>query len=384
MKLRIFAALLCLCLLFTACAAVPGQPQGTQVTNLTAQEQEKQPDTTEPPEQSQQEFVPAVYEELPVEDSYYHYGNMQKVLGDTNIVRYGDKVLFNGTINTENGYQRSRLCAYDLTTGEVRLFCNIPNCNHDTSACRYLSFPQSNLEYYGGTVYAQTHQSSIKVLGDGEWNSLNISPDEAWHAYGDLFTIIGRNLRFYEDGQGEPRTIMKDYEYLCNVVFGRYLYSHSCSGLVRVDLLADNPVKETVMEEVHCMVEGNHIYYIDDLKETGTYYLYRCDMDGNNSELLLDQPILPASLNFDDEYLYFRLYTGYEEHKIDDTEDCADIYRMSKADPTQVEKIATLPETAYMIFTVPEEDVVFVIAYRSDNIYVMKRDGSGLKKLELE
>lgn len=378
MKLRIFAALLCLCLLFTACAAVPGQSQETGNADQPVQNQEKQPDTTEPPEQSQQEFVPAVYEELPVEDSYYHYGNMQKVYGSTNFVRYGDKVLF----NTEEG--KRGLYAYDLNTGEVGLYCEIPNCNHDTTECRRQRLYRDNMEYYDGKVYSHSFRDRSAVLEDGTWTALKISAGQVWHAYGDLFTIIGRNLRFYEDGQGEPRTIMKDYAYMSNVVFGRYLYSHSGRGLVRVDLLADNPVKETVMEEVHCMVEGNHIYYIDDLKETGAYYLYRCDMDGNNSELLLDQPILPASLNFDDEYLYFRLYTGYEEHKIDDTEGCADIYRMSKADPSQVEKIATLPETAYMIFTVPEEDVVFAIAYRSDNIYVMKRDGSGLKKLELE
>lgn len=380
MKLRVFAALLSLCLLLTACAAVPGQPQGTQVTNLTDREQEKQPDTTEPPEQSQEEFVPAVYGELPVEDSYYHYGNMQKSAAGECFVRYGDQVLFRGTVNMDNGYQRSRLYAYDLETGEVRYFCNIPNCNHDTSACRLLSLPRVNLEYYGGKLYSHSYFSDPVVLEGSQWEYLDIRANRSWHAYGDLFTIAGYKLQFYEDGQGEPRTIMTDYNYMMNVVFGRYLYSHSCVGLVRVDLLADNPVKETVMEEVFCMVEGEYIYYVDDAEKTDTYYLYRCDMDGSNSELLLDQPILPASLNFDDEYLYFRLYT---EKKIDRTEDGKDIYRMSKADPAQVEKIATLPETAYMIFTVPEEDVVFVTTYRGNNIYAMKRDGSELKKLEL-
>ena len=51
-----------------------------------------------------------------------------------------------------------------------------------------------------------------------------------------------------------------------------------------------------------------------------------------NGWLLLDKPVLPASLNFDDEYLYFRLFT---DQKIDGTEEGKDIYRMSKADPSQ-------------------------------------------------
>lgn len=129
------------------------------------------------------------------------------------------------------------------------------------------------------------------------------------------------------------------------------------------------------------------IYYVDTAEESDTHYLYRCDMDGNNSELLLDQPILPASLNFDDEYIYFRLYT---DSSISRTEDSKDIYRMSKADPTQVVKIATLPETAYVIHTVPGKDILFVNAWgryvngiNVQNVYVMNTDGSNLRMLEL-
>lgn len=375
MKTRILAVLLCTCVLLGACSGVPNDTQGTEAATLATQEPVKQPDTTEPPVQSEKEFVKAVYEELPVEDSYYLYGNMQKINADDNFVLYGDKVLFPG------GKKPRGLYSYDLNTGKLELYCETPGCSHDTTECRLLRLPRSNLEYYDGKVYSHHHFSTVKVLEDGEWKSLGIYADEAWHAYGDLFTIAGRNLKVYEDGAGEPRTILRDYQYLANVVFGRYLYSHSCAGLVRVDLLANNPVKEVVMETVFCMVEGDHIYYIDDAEETSTYYLYRCDMDGKNSELLLDKPVLPASLNFDDEYLYFRLFT---DQKIDGTEEGKDIYRMSKADPSQVEKIATLDQTAYMTFTVPGRDVLFVNTYPyGSGVYVMDSDGSNLRKLEM-
>lgn len=376
MRTRIFAMLLCLCLLLSACAAVPGEPRETEVANLSAQEPVKQPDTTEPPAQAEKEFVKAVYEELPVEDSYYHYGNMQKTNAGDNFALYGNKVLFPG------GQKPRGLYSYDLDTGKLELYCETPGCSHDTAECRLRRLPRSNLEYYGGKIYSHTHGSPVKVLEDGEWKSLGIYADEAWHAYGDLFTLNGNKLRVYDGGVGEPRVILEDYHYLSNVVFGRYLYSTTGFELVRVDLLADNPTKEVLLDVGYCMVDGNHIYYIDTAKETDTCFLYRCDMDGKNSELLLDKPVLPASLNFDDEYLYFRLYT---DQKINGTEDGKDIYRMSKADPTRVEKIATLPQTAYMTFTVPGRDVLFVVAYsasRDSDVYVMKRDGSDLRLLD--
>lgn len=382
MKMRFLLILLCACLLLGACTATPGESQETKTGDAPAWEQEKQPDSTEPPVQAEKEFVKAVYEELPVEQSDYQYGNMQKGSAGDNFVIHGDQVLFVG------GSTVRYLYAYDLTTDKVQRFCDIPGCDHSTSTCRLQSLARPNLESYDGKLYTHDHGAPVRVLKDGEWKSLGISADQAWHAFGDLFTIQTGRLRFYDDGVGEPRTILSDYDYLFNFVIGRYLYSHSCSGLVRVDLLTDNPSKEVVMEEVFCMVDSDDcIYYVDTAEESDTHYLYRCDMDGNNSELLLDQPILPASLNFDDEYIYFRLYT---DSSISRTEDSKDIYRMSKADPTQVVKIATLPETAYVIHTVPGKDILFVVAWgryvngiNVQNVYVMNTDGSNLRMLEL-
>ena len=381
MKTRVIALMLCLCVMLSACAVVPGQTQGTNGNEQTGQEPTWQPDNGEPPIQTEKEFVKAVYDELPEEDCYYRYGNMQKANADENFVIYGDEVLFVGG-------DISRLYAYDLTTGKARRFCNIPDCDHTSSACRVLGLARPNLESYDGKLYTHFYNTPVKVLEDSEWKSMGIRADHAWHAYGDLFTVQAGRLKFYDDGVGEPRTILNDYDYLFNVVVGRYLYSHSCSGLVRVDLMADNPSKEVVMEEVFCMVAEDCIYYVDNTEGSDTYYLYRCDLDGSNSELLLDKPVLPASLNFDDEYLYFRLFTDY---KIKGTEDSKDIYRMSKADPAKVEKIATLDKAAYMIFTAPGQDVLFVITYGTidsdgrviSDTYVMKRDGSGLTLLEL-
>lgn len=382
MKIRILAMLLCACLLLSACTTAPGEVQNTRAADLSGQEQENQPDSEETIPQNEKEFVKAVYDELPEEDSYYLYGNMQKANAAENFVVYGNEVLFVG------GYI-SRLYAYDLTTGKVRRFCDIPNCDHSSSACRVLGLARQNLESYGGKLYTHSYGEPIKVLEDSAWKSTGIRAERVWHAYGDLFTSMTGRLKFYEDGEGEPRTILNDYDYMFNVVVGRYLYSHSCVGLVRVDLLADNPDKEVVMEEVFCMVAEDCIYYVDTAEGSDTHYLYCCDLDGSNSELLLDKPVLPASLNFDDEYLYFRLFT---DKKIRQTEDCKDIYRMSREDPKQVEKIAMLDKAAYMTFTVPGYDVLFALTCGTidsdgkviSDIYVMRRDGSGLTLLDLD
>ena len=277
--------------------------------------------------------------------------------------------------------------AYDLSTGEVRIFCDLPGCDHNGSDCSPVGLSMGVVEQYDGTLYGHSLGDPNKVLADGHWKKLDCYGGVFWHSYGDLFVNSYSRLWVYYDGVGEPKLIMDDYSYLWTVIFDGYLYGSSGYELVRVNLLEDNPQKEVLLDDAYCMVEGNHIYYVDTADDSDTCYLYRCDMSGDNSELLLDKPVLPASLNFDDEFVYFRLFTDYQ---ISGTEDGKDIYRMSKADPTQIEKIATLPETAYQIYTVPGEDMLFVTAKGKHidglnvyNVYVMNTDGSNFRVLEL-
>ena len=382
MKMRTLVALLCICVMLSACTAVPNDAQGTELATLTTQEPVKQPDTTEPPVQSEKEFVKAVYEELPVEDSYYQYGNMQ-INGPA-----GEYILYKGqVVFSANSNGRQRRYAYDLSTGEVQIFCDLPGCDHNGSDCSPVGLSHGVVEQYDGTLYGYSLGDPNRVLVDGHWEKLNCFGGHFWHCYGDLFVNNHRRLYVYYGGTGEPKLIMDNYSYLWNVIFDGYLYGSSGYELVRVNLLEDNPKKEVLLDDAYCMVEGNHIYYVDTADDSDTYYLYRCDMDGTNAQLLLEHPVLPTSLNFDDEYVYFRLFT---DQLISGTEDGKDIYRMSKADPTQIVKIATLPETAYQIFTVPGEDLVFVVArgvytgnYHIQNIYVMNTDGSNFRMLEL-
>lgn len=382
MKMRFVGLVLGVCLLLGAC--------GEQVQPPETEETQPVEETTK--------VVEAAYDVLPVEDSYYQYGNMQKNIPSGNFMLYGNEVVFE-VLHT--------LYSYDLETGEVDLFCKVQDCSHHAGSCVSVNTVLCNLEQYGGKLYGEDFTTSrVRELVDGRFQTVIKNGRDSywyspgaftlggfWHCYGDLYVITGGNaLLIYEEGNSEPRWVLEDYGAYWNVIFGRYLYGTWSHTLTRLDLLADNPEQEVLLEDVTAMVEGSHIYYVDtryqdNSNAEGTFYLYRCGMEGENRELLLEQPVLPASLNFDDEYIYFRLLT---EQKLKNTEDSRDIYRMSKADPSQIEKIATLPESAYQIFTVPGTGLLFVTTCSDQvngvnyyEIYVMNTDGSDLKLLEL-
>ena len=107
-------------------------------------------------------------------------------------------------------------------------------------------------------------------------------------------------------------------------------------------------------------------------------------MDGTDPQLLVDQPVLLASIYFDDEYFYFRLYT---DNQITDNPDCYDIYRFLKSDPAEIEKIATLPVAVYQVFTVPGTDKIFVETVPNQDegnlIWLIDTDGSNITRVEI-
>ena len=174
--------------------------------------------------------------------------------------------------------------------------------------------------------------------------------------------------------------LIEEYNGISQVIFGNYLYAATFDAFLRVNLAAEEPKEEVIVPSGSGMTDGQHIYYVD----SKTYQLYRCDMDGGNAELLVEQPVLLSSINFDDEYFYYRLFT---DQKLFGTADCCDLYRFPKDDPTNIEKFATLPIDAYQIFTVPGTGKLFVTAYQSAGgvkpIYIMKTDGSDMKLLEI-
>ena len=135
------------------------------------------------------------------------------------------------------------------------------------------------------------------------------------------------------------------------------------------------------MENAMGITDGEYIYYGD----LNSFQLYRCNLDGSDPLLIDEREVLWGSMNFDEEYFYYRLYT---DQQLEGTPDCYDIYRFPKDDPTKIEKIATLPVPVWHIFTVPGTGKIFVRAVAQEGedfpaVYILDCDGSNMKKLEL-
>ena len=139
--------------------------------------------------------------------------------------------------------------------------------------------------------------------------------------------------------------------------------------------------EEVVVSDAFGFIDGQHIYYVNQK----TNHLYRCNMDGSEPILLVEQPVLPASLNFDDEFFYFRFFV---DNQVQTGAESYDLYRFAKSDLTKIEKISTLPAPIFQVFTVPGTGKIFVTSYEMSNgedfdIYVLNTDGSELFRVEI-
>ena len=108
-----------------------------------------------------------------------------------------------------------------------------------------------------------------------------------------------KSLLVYENGSDTPRVLVEEFTLMWTTIFGQYLYGCNGFDMCRVDLQAETPVVETLVENAKGMTDGQHIYYVNLAEDN---HLYRCDMDGANPTLLVDQPVLLASINFDNDY----------------------------------------------------------------------------------
>ncbi len=359
-KILSLVLVLCICVSFAACNA-------TDPNNLFAM--------TTVAATASTDCETVSFEEPQTGNEYYQYGNMQKNLPPGDYMLVGNQVLFQWLSNGD-----FRLYCYDLTTGEVASYCKDATCKHNNCVASGLL---GTLEVYKGRTYSMTATRQIVEIKDNEQVLIHKAQVNGFRHYDDKLYIKTADsaLVVFEEGIDEPQIIVEEFTGFWEVIFGQYMYANDIGSVIRIDLEVENPSVEVLVPNANGITDGQHIYYAD-LKN---YYLYRCDMDGSNSELLLEQPVLPASWNFDEEYFYYRLYT---DHQLDDGPDTYDIYRFPKSDPTEVVKIATLPVPVYQIFTVPGTGKVFVESRIRTNgedfdLYIMNTDGSNITRLEI-
>ena len=309
----------------------------------------------------------------------YPYGNMQ-LTGGVGFLLLDNEVVFK---HTENG--KALLYTYNLDTEEVRFYCDDATCRH--TACVSADF-FARMEVYEGKLYGilwtkEQGNHYYPAVGNGNDTEPIIEADvQEFIHYGDKLYVytFDNSLMVLEEGQDEPQMILDEFIGYGAVVVDDYLYAVTQSDYIRLNLTDENPKEELLLSNVWAKTDGEHIYYVD----ANTYRFYRCDMDGNNPERLLKKKV-GVNFNFDDEYVYYTVPVDITTYKNTDTHD---IYRFPKDDPTKVEKIATLPEAVWYIYTVPGTGKIFARNYIPDSSvkpvkYVMNSDGSNLKKLEL-
>ena len=346
---------ICLCFVLSGCT-MRDQITNSESTyhNITPTQIEKNNDTTSG-----------------IIETNYQYGNMQK-----NIPSGGYMLLDNHVIFSLG----SKLYYYNILSGAVAPFCNDATCTHMDNKCGTLGL-SGNLEVYKGKVYALSGKNVAEYKNGGKEKIAIDGVKSFWHHNDQLYIqTTDMSLIVYDEGTSSHRVVLDEFVGYWSVIFDDYLY-YSYSGIHRVKLTDINPEPELICENVDAITDGNYIYYVD----WASWKLHRCNMDGSNSVVLVDQPVLAASMNFDDEYFYFRLYT---DNKITGHLDCYDIYRFLKSDPTTLEKIVTLPVAVYQVFTVPGTGKIFVTTppngETADAIWVMDNDGTSPTVLEIQ
>lgn len=304
----------------------------------------------------------------------YQYGNMQKSVPSGNFMRHGDEVLFTAADTSEGNLT---LYTYDMITGTVSLFCKDATCMHTSGECASAGI-NCNLEQYNGEIFGAQFPGSVMKLENNRFEPIiDGGVSHFWHSDGNMYVVTeDASLLVYENGSLKPRMLLEEYSGFWETIFDGYLYFSSAYNVNRINLRAEEPRKEVLIEGSDYLTDGQYIYYTP-IEED--FHLYRCKMDGSDQMLILDKPVLSGWANFDEEYFYFRLYTDLE---LDGSGSNA-LYRFHKPDPTRIEKIAELDECVGTVYTVPGCDMIFVTTYGSNAIYVMESDGSNMQKLEL-
>ena len=335
------------------------------------------------------EALPQEKDAEPPKDTAYAYGNLQK---NGECVNYQGRILFShlrmsGPDATSTGSSgKFQLYYMDKDTYEVSPFCTDAGCTHityvtDKCAADYVL---GTLEQYEGKLYADASDWNwyVAEYKNGKFRQMFDGDIRGFvHGNGNLYArTADGSLLVLPEGSKKPKILVDEYNFTPCAVFGNYLYGNNGLDIARLDLEAENPQAEVILSNVSGVIDGTYIYYVSGLDRS----LYRCSLDGSNPELMLQEPVLAASLNFDEDYLYYRLY----EEDLFGSEESCNLYRLPKDGSAGPEKITTLPMSSYTtIYTIPGYDKLFVIVRpdgdKEDEIYLVPKAGGSPIHLEL-
>jgi hypothetical protein len=182
----------------------------------------------------------------------------------------------------------------------------------------------------------------------------------------------------FKFGSDKPQLLVEKFQYIKPVILGNYLYAANEVEVVRVDLRGPVYNVETVISDViSCYsTDGNHLYYLK--MESEKPALYRCDLKGNNQELVLNKLIFPTYLSYDDTYIY---YSTTNRNNPDDPTN-GNIYRFSKDLSGEPELLCETNANYPVVYVLPTSpDTLLVEA--NNFYYFLPKTGGELIELVL-
>jgi hypothetical protein len=313
-------------------------------------------------------------------DMPYQYANMFHSSFGASILDTPNSILF-------SSYSSGRivLMEYNKNTGIVGPFCKLATCLHSSDDCP-MGFALMGMDYRDGQLSmlrgkeANITRAWISELRNGRFEFIAgpvsgfIRGDDAYYA-----VTPDSSLARIVYGSSDIEIVVDEFKYIKPVIINDYLYAVGTSGIIRVNLKNDDYEVEKIVNGIigwTYSTDGIHLYYT--VLSNGNLALYRCDMDGNNSELVLKMLVYPTYMSFDETYIYFSTFNRDDE--TDPTN--GDIYRIKRDLTSEIELLVKTNARFPYVYTLPTSpDTLIVqaaIEGSTGNIYFLPKSGGEL------
>jgi hypothetical protein len=299
----------------------------------------------------------------------------------------GDSILY-GALPTSLTFV---LMEYVKSTGQVVPFCKLAACSHTNNDCPAGGFV-GNIDFRNGRTAVLRRKSGsvsgfggfISELTDGRFEFV-AGPFQGFVMGDDAYYVItpDASLARIAFGSGETEIILDEFGWIKPVVIGDYLYACGLDEIVRVNIRGSSfeTKAEIVIDDIvsSYTTDGKHLYY--EALNDGGIALFRCNLDGENAELVLKEPIYAPYISFDDTYIYFSTFNA----EIENLPTNGNIYRY-RLDLTGEKELLCETGARYpSVYTLPTSpDTLLVEAAIGETnraYYFLPKNGGSLVKI---